>query len=74
MNYAVRIAGITLCGGIGAALGWALTSVLDWTGPGGAVAAVAIAMAVGTLLWAAGVALADALRQRKSSGRGRLSL
>ena len=65
MDYAVRIAGITLCGGLGAALGWALTSLLEWTETGGALAAAVIAMVVGTLLWAGGVALTDALRHRK---------
>ena len=65
MAYAVRITGITFCGAIGAATGWALTSLLDWTGAGGAFAATVIAMTFGTLLWAAGVALADTLRQRR---------
>ena len=65
MQYAVRIGGIIVCGGTGAALGWALASTLEWTGAGGAFAATAIAMLVGTLLWAAGVALTDALRRRR---------
>ena len=70
MDYAVRITGITFCGAIGAAIGWALTSLLEWTGPGGAFAAAVIAMTSGTLLWAAGVALTDALRQRRQPPDG----
>jgi hypothetical protein len=65
MEYAVRIGGIIVCGLIGAALGWALTSLLEWTGVAGAFAATAIAMAAGTLLWAGGVALTSAVRRRK---------
>jgi len=65
MEYAVRIGGMIVCGTTGAALGWALMSMLEWTGAGGAFAATAIAMAAGTLLWAAGVALSDALRRRR---------
>ena len=65
VTYAVRIGGIVVCGASGAALGWALTSMLDWTGAAGAFAAAAIAMAAATLLWAAGVALSNALRRRR---------
>ena len=65
MAVAIRISGIIVCGAAGAALGWALTSMLDWTGAGGAFAAAAIAMTAETLLWAAGVALANLLRPRK---------
>ena len=65
LTYAVRIGGIVVCGASGAALGWALTSMLDWTGAAGAFAAAAIAMAAATLLWAVGVALSNALRRRK---------
>ena len=65
VRYAVRIGGIIVCGASGAVLGWASASMLDWTGAVGAFAAAAIAMAAATLLWAAGVAVGDAMRRRK---------
>jgi hypothetical protein len=66
MELYIRIAAVVICGVAGAALGWALASLLDWTGAGGAFVAAAVAMASATLLWAAGVALAEALRHGRS--------
>jgi uncharacterized membrane-anchored protein len=48
---------ILVCGGLGAFAGASLAEVIGLGGTPGAIVAASIAMAVATLLWAAGVAL-----------------
>lgn len=65
MAVAIRIGSMILCGAAGAVFGWALASMLEWTGVAGAFVAAAVAMAAATLLWAGGVALSNAMRRRR---------
>jgi hypothetical protein len=53
---AVKLAVLFACGALGAFAGFALATVLGWTGVPAAVAAVFAGMAVATLLFAFGVA------------------
>ena len=55
-TFILRLLAIVVCGGAGGVLAWWLVFSLGWTGVGGAVLA--------TLLWAGGIALANALQRR----------
>ena len=48
---------IVVCGGVGAAMGWAITASLGLTGTAGALVAAFIGMVAATLLWIIGTAL-----------------
>jgi bifunctional ADP-heptose synthase (sugar kinase/adenylyltransferase) len=65
MIYLVNTIAMVACGAAGAALGWALVSAFDWTGVGATIVAVVTAMTAATLLWTAGVAIANRLRARR---------
>jgi hypothetical protein len=65
MTYIVNTLAMIVCGAAGAALGWALAAVLDWTGVGGAIFAVLVAMTAATLLYAGGLAVGSLLRSRR---------
>jgi hypothetical protein len=65
MSYVTSAIAIIVCACAGALIAWNVASALDWTGVGGAVAMVIIAMVVATLLYVGGVALGRALRLLK---------
>ncbi len=55
---------IMICGGIGATLAWLIVDALGWTGVAGAIATAMLAMLLAVAVFAAGIALAKALRPR----------
>ena len=63
-SFILRLLAIVVCGGAGGVLAWWLVFSLGWTGVGGAIAAAFLGMVLATLLWAGGVALANALQRR----------
>jgi len=64
-SFILRLLAIVVCGGAGGVLAWWLVFSLGWTGVGGAIAAAFFGMVLATLLWAGGVALANALQRRR---------
>jgi len=64
LSFIFRLLAIVVCGGAGGVLAWWLVFSLGWTGVGGAIAAAFLGMVLATLLWAGGVALANALQRR----------
>ncbi len=46
------VAGIILCGGVGALCGWLLTQALGLTGAWAAILAAIVAMVIATAAWA----------------------
>ena len=65
LSFIFRLLAIAVCGGAGGVLAWWLVFSLGWTGVGGAIAAAFLGMVLAALLWAGGVALANALRRRQ---------
>ena len=65
MSYVTSAIAIIVCACAGALIAWSVVSAFGWTGVGGAVATVIIAMVVATLLYAGGTALGRALRLLK---------
>ena len=64
LSFVSRLLAILVCGGAGGVLAWWLVFSLGWTGVGGAIAAAFLGMIQAALLWAGGVALANALQPR----------
>jgi hypothetical protein len=64
VSFILRLLAIVVCGGAGGLLAWWLVFSLGWTGVGGAIAAAFLGMILATLLWAGGVALANAIWHR----------
>jgi hypothetical protein len=64
VSFILRLLAIVVCGGAGGVLAWWLVFSLGWTGVGGAIAAAFLGMILATLLWAGGVALANAIWRR----------
>jgi len=64
LSFVSRLLAILVCGGAGGVLAWWLVFSLGWTGVGGAIAAAFLGMILAALLWAGGVALANALQRR----------
>ncbi|HEY7944582.1 MAG TPA: hypothetical protein VIH15_08775 [Casimicrobiaceae bacterium] len=65
MKYVGSAIVISICGGLGALIGWTLVSSLDVDGVGAALAMVFTAMVAATALFAAAVALGRALHLLK---------
>ena len=55
---------IVICGGVGATLAWIAVDALGWTGVSAAIATAMLAMVLAVAGFAAGIALAKALRPR----------
>ena len=57
VSIAFSVLAILLCGGLGAAAGFALVTLAGWSGTPAAIVAAVIGVAVATLLWTAGSVL-----------------
>jgi hypothetical protein len=56
---------IIACGGVGALAGWELVATVGWTGVGAALTAAVVGTIVATFLFAAGIALWQAMRRSR---------